>query len=54
MKLYPLVDDLVRPVPRVGMPPALRLIPPEGARSTQRAVRSPVVLEQHLPRRARR
>ncbi len=51
VKVYPLVDDLVRAVPRVGMPQALRLIAPGGTRSTQRAVGNPAFPEQHLPRR---
>ena len=57
MKPYPLVDEIIRPVLRVGMPRAPRLNAPGGtvhvvARwRAQRAVGSPAFLERHLPRR---
>jgi hypothetical protein len=60
VKPYPLVDEIIRPVLRVGMPRAPRLNAPGGtvhvaARwSSQRAVGGPAFLERHLPRGGRR
>ena len=60
MKPYPLVDEIIRPVLRVGMPRAPRLIAPGGTMHVmagwraQRAVGSPAFVAPYVPRRGRR
>ena len=60
VKPYPLVDEIIRPVLRVGMPRAPRLNASGGTMhlvarwSTQRAVGSPTFVAPYVPRRGRR
>jgi hypothetical protein len=49
VKPYPLVDEIIRPVLRVGMPRAPRLNAPEGTWTTQRAVGSPAFVAPYVP-----
>jgi hypothetical protein len=60
VKLYPLVDEIIRPVLWVGMPRAPRLNAPGGTmhlvarRGTQRAVGGPAFVAPYVPWRGRR
>jgi hypothetical protein len=60
VKPYPLIDEIIRPLLRVGMPRAPRLNAPGGTVhvvahwSTQRAVGSPAFVAPYVPRRGRR